>query len=181
VIKAAEIVKLGLENLEQQAPEEGVSPQISPALAALLSTQEQMPKTKRPSMTARYINPLRAPKAEELKEEEAYLKALAEGALAGGAGGTLAGVLARRNPIPYLLMGAGTGGIGGLVRRFDVGADPPGLSPVYTIPAGARLGALTGALSGAALGRLSRFGVVPGALTGTLAGGLGGAVASPWI
>ncbi len=181
MMNAAHIAQLGIQKLAEDAPQRGPSSAdlqaLQQALAQVNAPQQQPEKD---SLT-RYINPLHAPRMEELKKDEAYLKVLAQGLLAGGATGVLSGALMRQNPLRHALLGSAAGGIGAITRRFDMAADPPGLSPVYTVPAGARLGALAGGLSGGVLGRLSGSGILPGLLSGVVGGAAGGAVASPWI
>lgn len=186
MMKAAEISQLGMKELAAIQPRTVQQRIPSPAdiqaiKDELFRRSESMDDEGESSVIARHMNPLRAPRTEELKKDEAYLKILAQGLLAGGAAGVLSGALAKQNPITHSLLGALSGGVGAITRRFDLGADPPGLSPVYTVPAGARLGALAGGLTGAAAGRLSGAGILPGLLTGAISGATGGAVASPWI
>jgi hypothetical protein len=183
MMKAAEISQLGMQELAASAPPQ-VQQQRIPSPAEIQAVKNEWIGRQKPAETdslIRYINPLHAPRMEELKKDEAYLKILAQGLLAGGAAGVLAGALTKQNPLAHSLLGALSGGVGAVTRRFDLGADPPGLSPVYTVPAGARLGALSGGLTGAAAGRISGLGALPGLLTGVISGAAGGTIASPWI
>ena len=91
------------------------------------------------------------------------------------------GTLAKRNPLTHGLLGAGTGALAALLRHYDQSSDPPGLSPVYTIPAGLRLGALTGAIGGGLAGKYTSLGALPGLLSGGASGALGGAIVSSMI
>ncbi len=181
MMNADHIAQLGLQKLAEDAPQRGpTSVDLQALQQALAQVNPQAKPPKKDSLT-RYINPLHAPRMEELKKDEAYLKVLAQGLLAGGATGVLTGALIRQSPLKHALLGSAAGGIGAITRRFDLAADPPGLSPVYTVPAGARLGSLAGGLSGGILGRLSGSGILPGLLTGAVSGATAGAVASPWI
>jgi len=127
------------------------------------------------------MNPFRPPSQPQVAEAQSYGQAGLLGALAGAATGVAGGSLFKRNPLAYGAMGAGTGLLAAIVRNFDQRSDPPGLSPVYTLPAGASLGALTGAVSGAALGKLTGFGVIPGALVGAGGGATGGTIVSGMV
>lgn len=124
------------------------------------------------------FNPLRPPSQVEQERMHSYNQAGLLGAVSGTAAGTIGGKLLQRNPLSSAGIGAATGLLAALVRNFDQRSDPPGLSPVYTLPAGASLGALTGGISGAGLGRLTRYGILPGALVGAASGALGGTVVS---
>ena len=127
------------------------------------------------------VHPFRSPTPQEVSVMDSYPKAAILGALGGGAAGTLLGALAKRNPLQYGALGLGTGALAALVRHFDQSADPPGLSPVYTVPAGLRLGALTGAGGGALLGKLTGTGVLPGLLAGAASGAVGGGIVSGMV
>lgn len=133
------------------------------------------------------INPSRPPTQAELKEQNDYAKAAILGALGGTAIGGLTGTVLKRSPLGALshaLIGAGAGTAGAIVRQYNLGADPPGLNPIYTVPAGIREGMLPGLVIGGVAGaKTSRtpLGVLGGMLTGGLAGGTGGALASPWM
>lgn len=128
-----------------------------------------------------HMNPFRAPTPQEASDMESYPKAAILGTLGGGAAGTLLGALAKRNPLKFGGIGAGAGALAALIRHYDQSSDPPGLSPVYTIPSGLRLGALTGAGSGALLGKLTGTGVLPGLLAGVGAGAVGGGLVSGMV
>lgn len=139
--------------------------------------QESVPSTASPVV----VNPFRAPTPQEAADMDSYPKAAILGLLGGGAAGTLMGTLAKRNPLSYGALGAGTGALAALIRHFDQSSDPPGLSPVYTIPSGLRLGALVGGGAGAALGKATGLGILPGLLAGAGSGSVGGALASGMV
>ena len=122
-----------------------------------------------------------APTPHEINQMNAYTRAGLVGGITGSAISTLLAALLKRPALPALGVGAGAGLLAGVLRQYDQSSDPPGLSPVYTIPAGLRLGALTGGISGGALGHLTGAGVVPGAIGGALAGGISGGVVSNFV
>jgi len=121
------------------------------------------------------------PTPQEAASMNAYTRAGIVGSLTGGAVASLLAAITKRPVIPHLGVGLGAGLLAGISRQYDQNADPPGLSPVYTIPAGLRLGALTGALAGAPLGRITRAGIFPGILSGALSGSAAGGAVSSFI
>lgn len=121
------------------------------------------------------------PTQQQAAELNSYVRSGVAGGLTGGALATLLAAVTKRSILPFMLTGLGTGALAGLARNYDQTSDPPGLSPVYTIPAGMRLGALTGAVAGLPLGKLTRLGAIPGGLVGGLAGAAGGGVVSNFV
>ena len=103
--------------------------------------------------------------------------------LIGGAVGALGGGLLSKVFRGSIRNGVLAGGLGGatgaLVRRYDMANDPPGLSSVYSIPAGAKLGLLAGGAMGLANGLVRKKSILPSVLLGMAGGGLGGAIISP--
>jgi hypothetical protein len=110
-----------------------------------------------------------------------YTRSGIVGGLAGSAVSALFAILTKQPILPHLGVGAGAGILSGITRQYDQNSDPPGLSPIYTIPAGLRLGGLTGALAGLPLGRLTGAGMLSGALSGALGGAAGGGAVSSFI
>lgn len=143
--------------------------------------QDNPPEVRSPSGGGFAVNPFRAPTPQEASDMDAYPKAGILGGLAGGAAGVLLGALAKRNPLQYGALGAGTGAAAALLRHYDQSSDPPGLSPVYTIPSGLRLGGLTGVGTGALLGKTTRLGTLPAMLAGGLTGAVGGGIVSGMV
>jgi hypothetical protein len=121
------------------------------------------------------------PEVSEPKSDGTYLRSALIGALSGSGIGAIGSKLLKKNMGASAGIGAATGLLAGLTREYDQRSDPVGLSPIYTIPAGASLGGLTGAVSGAGLGKYTRYGVIPGALLGAAAGAAGGTAVSDWI
>ncbi len=127
------------------------------------------------------LNPLHPVSPREVEEAQGYGQASMLGALSGGATGVILGGAMRKNPFTYGAIGAGSGLLAAIARHYDQAADPPGLSPVYTVPAGARLGTPVGAVTGGLLGKVTKFGIIPGALLGAAAGGVGGSIVSGMV
>jgi hypothetical protein len=122
-----------------------------------------------------------APTPQEAASMNSYARSSIAGGLTGGALATILAAVTKRSVLPYMLTGIGTGTLAALARQYDQASDPPGLSPVYTVPAGLRLGALTGAVAGAPLGKLFRAGMLPGAIVGALSGAAAGGAVSSFI
>ncbi len=110
-----------------------------------------------------------------------YREAALLGALAGGAGGVLSKAVLRTPLATSAAMGTALGTAGGLVRAFDSRSDPPGLSPIYGVPAGANLGGLIGAVGGAAIGGHTNVGLLKGLALGGATGALGGVAGSTFL
>lgn len=127
------------------------------------------------------IGTFRAPTPAEHHSWNNYARSATVGGLSGAALATLLAVLTKQKVLPHLGIGASTGLLAGTVRQFDQDSDPPGLSPVYTIPAGLRLGALVGGVAGLPLGHLTGAGILPGLLSGAAAGAIAGGSASSFI
>lgn len=174
---------MGLDNLADRADTAELNAE-NVSTAPLNNAPKQMFESRRGGSQGgvlRYVNPLHAPTRSEVKEDEDYLRDFLIGSTVGAAGGALTGLALKRNILGAILLGLGTGGAAGVVRSFDKRSDPPGLNPIYTVPSGARLGALTGAITGLGLGRATGFGMLPGLAIGTVSGTLGGALASPMM
>ena len=139
-----------------------------------LAANIQYAPEERPST----LNPFRHHTPRQAKDLQSYPQAALLGSLAGGITGLGVSTLLKKNRATFGAIGAVTGLIAALVRHYDHLSDPPGLSPIYTVPAGASLGALSGALAGGAIGKASKFGLASGALMGAGAGAMGGAAAS---
>jgi hypothetical protein len=122
-----------------------------------------------------------APTPQEADTMNSYAQSSIVGGLTGGALGALLAGVTHRPVLPHFLTGLGAGALSGIARQYDQSSDPPGLSPVYTIPAGLRLGALTGAIAGVPLGKLTGAGYLPGLLTGLLSGATAGGSVSSFI
>ena len=125
----------------------------------------------------------RAPTPTEAQAMDSYTKAGLLGLLGGAATGLLSGTVLPGNVVGHGILGAGAGLLGGLGRHYEQSSEPPGLSPVYTIPGGLRTGAPLGAISGGLASHFLPLGlkVVPGAVTGLASGAIGGALASQMI
>jgi len=126
----------------------------------------------------------RAPTPLEAHEMDSYSKAGLLGLLGGSAAGLLAGmVLPGKQMIRHGLLGAGAGLLGGIGRHYEQSSEPPGLSPVYTIPGGIRTGGALGAIGGGLGAHFLPMGMklVPGILSGAASGAIGGALASQMI
>ncbi len=151
-------------------------------LAQDLGYENYYPESQRATPLSQVsMNPLHAPTQQEVKDLESYPRAGLLGALAGGATGTLFGALTKRKPLMFGGLGAGAGALSALLRHYDQRSDPPGLSPVYTIPSGLRLGALAGGGAGALLGKATGLGVLPGLLAGAGSGAAGGGIVSNMV
>lgn len=122
-----------------------------------------------------------APTPQEAATMNSYVRSGIVGGLAGTAVSALFAILTKQPILPHLAVGAGAGLLSGITRQYDQNSDPPGLSPIYTVPSGLRLGGLTGALAGLPLGRLSGAGMLSGALSGALGGAAGGGAVSSFI
>lgn len=122
-----------------------------------------------------------APTPREAEEMNSYARAGVVGGLSGAALSAIVAAMLKRPMLPHLAVGTGSGLLSGIARQYDQSSDPPGLSPVYTIPSGLRLGALTGALAGIPLGRATGMGVFPGILSGALSGAAGGGAVSSFV
>ena len=174
MLKAAQLRKLGLDMLA-----DNISPIPEGLLPRVVEERLSAPVPPPETSWTEYVNPLNAPSLHATQVGNDYIKDVLIGSLIGAAGGAGMGSLLRK-PLPLsILLGVGTGGLAGLLRSYDKRSDPPGISPRFTIPAGARLGAVAGALSGAGLGHYTGYGSLAGALAGTAAGTLGGALTSP--
>ena len=131
-------------------------------------------------------NQFTAPSEKEMGALNNYMKAMWLGALAGGTLGTGMGALFKGRRAATMPLGAALGaaiGAGsGMLRHYDQSADPPGLSPIYTVPAGLRLGALAGgAIGGVAGAKLKGLGMLKGLLGGAVAGSAGGGIVSGMV
>jgi hypothetical protein len=122
-----------------------------------------------------------APTPQEADAMNAYMRSAIVGGATGTAISAILAAITKRSIPRHMAVGLGSGILSGIARQYDQASDPPGLSPVYTIPSGLRLGGLTGALSGAALGRLTGAGVIPGLLSGGLSGAVSGRAVSSFI
>lgn len=133
------------------------------------------------------LNPLRVPSPQDTKAMDEYATSGVLGGLGGAATATMLAALLKQKMLPSVATGTGIGALAAMHRQYDKEGDPPGLSPVYTIPAGMRLGALTGGVAGAGLGGLLGgkskrvSGLLRGALMGVPTGAVGGGLASDMI
>jgi len=192
-----ELLRLGLQKLAQSelaaelpyAAEPSLPVQQQPPVTIIMAPPQQAPaQYVEPQEKKKVISPAvgwtRAPTASEAQELDSYSKAALLGLLGGAATGMLGGaVFPKASPIRHSLLGALAGTVGGLTRHYEQSSEPPGLSPVYTIPGGFRTGLATGGIAGGLAGHFLPFGVgaIPGAISGALSGGVGGALASQMI
>jgi hypothetical protein len=138
----------------------------------------QMASVPSRAFDAASMGVLSAPTPEQASSMNDYMRSGIVGGITGGAIATLLAAIMHRPILPHLGVGTGAGLLAGLARQYDKDSDPPGLSPVYTIPSGFRLGALTGAIAGVPLGRFARTGMLAGGLTGAISGGVSGGAVS---
>lgn len=124
---------------------------------------------------------MQPPIPDELNAFDTYPRAAITGALGGGTAGVLLGALMKNNKLGLGVLGAGTGAAAALMRHYDQNSDPPGLSGVYTIPAGLRLGGLAGLILGGVAGKATGLGALKGAIGGALSGATGGALVSRMV
>lgn len=181
MLAATDIRRLGLCKL---AEEEKREPRLPIAVTPDVMRQMMMEEAKRRSAgggLGNFLavhNPVQAPTQHQREFINGYAKSAIVGALVGGSTGALLGRLIWDDTLRHALLGAASGLTGATVRHYDQNSDPPGLNPVYTFPAGARLGGASGTVAGGLLGHLSGAGAIKGAVTGALTGGLSGAAIS---
>lgn len=181
---SADILQFGLSKLAEEGQKE---PRLPIAVTPDVMQQMMMEEARRRSASGglgnflAVHNPVQAPTQHQRDFINSYAKSAIVGALIGTSTGALLGKLVWNDALRHALLGGASGLTGALVRHYDQNSDPPGLNPVYTFPAGARLGGASGGIAGALLGNLSNTGAMKGALTGALSGGLSGAAISSLI